>query len=287
MLKWDLAGTYLTICQPTQMKVSIPLYNRILNVVKSLSKHLKFDKFQNKLGRKLAVKINQVISLAIFKHRNGIATKKSLYETFSLKKVCSYKTLVTSLNRWAKIAAITLFFFLKINRQNSYLIKHIDFTDLPVCFFKNANSHKTMKGMTEFGKSAKGTYFGFKLHLISDLKHKILALKFTSANVHDTKVVVPFSKDLEGIFVADAGYISRKLQREFYQENKQILFVKLKKNMRCLMTKWQEKLYKTRAVIELNFRSLKMFYGLVTILPRSIDGYFVNYIYTLLAYQII
>lgn len=269
------------------MKVIIPLYDRILNVVKFLSKQLKFDTYENKLGRKLALKINEVISLAIFKQRNGIATKKSLYETFNLKKTCSYKTLTISLNRWASLAAITLFFFLKINRKNSHLIKHVDATDIPVCLFKNANSHKTMKGLAAFGKSAKGTYFGLKLHLISDLKRRILAIKFTSANVNDREMVLPLSKDLWGIFIADAGYISKKLQREFYQENKRILFVKPRKNMRVLMTGWQDKLYKTRMAIELNFRSLKMFYGLLTSLPRSIDGYLANYIYSLLAYQII
>lgn len=269
------------------MKVSIPLYNRILDAVKSLSKHLKFDKFQNKSGRKLAITINETISLAIFKQKNGIVTKKSLFETFNLNKICSYKTLVISLNRWAKLAAITLFFFLKINRQNSHPIKHIDSTDIPVCLFKNANSHKTMKGLAGFGKSVKGTYFGFKLHLISDLRRKILALKFTSANVHDTKVVIKLSKDLQGIFAADAGYVSKKLQREFYQENKRILFAKPRKNMGVIITEWQDKLCKTRMTIELNFRSLKMFYGLLTSLPRSIDGYFANYIYALLAYQII
>jgi IS4 transposase len=57
--------------------------------------------------------------------------------------------------------------------------------------------------------------------------------------------------------------------------------------MGILMTDWQDKLYKTRAVIELNFRSLKMFYGMLTSLPRSIDGYLANYIFALLAYQIV
>src|SRR3989344_1523718 len=100
------------------MKVIIPLYNRIRDVVKSLSKQLKFDKFENKLGRKLALKIDEVISLAIFKQRNGKDTKKSLYETFNLQKRCSYKTLVVSLNRWAKLAMFMLAMMLKINREN-------------------------------------------------------------------------------------------------------------------------------------------------------------------------
>ncbi len=271
----------------TIMKVLIPLYNRILKIVNGLSKQLKLDEYENKKGRKLALKINQIISLALFKQKSGMVTKKSLYEVFDLEKICSYKTLVVSINRWAKLATKILLIFLKINRQNSHIIKHIDSTDIPVCLFKNANNHKTMKGLAKFGKSAKGTYFGFKLHLISDLKRQILSLKFTSGNVHDIKVVIPLSKDLEGIFAADAGYISKKLQEEFYQENKRILFVKPRKNMKVLVTEWQNNLYKTRMLIELNFKSLKMFYGLITSLPRSIEGYFANYIYSLLAYQVI
>ena len=80
------------ITSHTTMKVSIPLYNDILKVVSFFSKQLKFDKFQNKLGRKLALTINEVISLALFKQKNNIATKKSLHNIFNLKKVCSYKT---------------------------------------------------------------------------------------------------------------------------------------------------------------------------------------------------
>ncbi|HLD70773.1 MAG TPA: transposase [Negativicutes bacterium] len=271
----------------TTVKVVIPLYNEILNVVSFFSKQLKFDTYENKLGRKLALKINEVIALAIFKQRNGKDTKKSLYETFHLKKKCSYKTLVVSLNRWAKLAATILFLIMKMNRKSSHIVKHIDSTDIPVCLFKNANAHGTMKGLAGFNRNAKGMYFGLKLHLCSDLKRKMLSLKFTSANVHDTKIVLPLCKDLEGIFVADAAYISKKLSQEFYQENKRILFAKPRVNMAKLMTEFQEKLYKTRMVIELNFRSLKMFYGLITSLPRSVDGYIANYIYSLLSYQII
>lgn len=282
-----LVGGPITSLQPTTMKVSIPLYNEILDVVSFFSKQLKFDNYENKIGRKSALKINEVISLAIFKQRNGKDTKKSLYETFNLKKKCSYKTLVVSLNRWAKLAAAVLFLIIKINRKNSQLVKHIDSTDIPVCLFKNANAHKTMKGLAGFNRSSKGTYLGLKLHLCTDLKRKILSIKFTSANIHDTKMVIPLCKDLEGIFVADAGYISKKLSQEFYQENKRILFAKPRANMAKLMTLFQEELYKTRMLIELNFRSLKMFYGLVTSLPRSVDGYISNYIYSLLSYQII
>jgi hypothetical protein len=45
-------------------------------------------------------------------------------------------------------------------------------------------------------------------------------------NTDDRKVVIKLSKDLIGLFIADAGYISKKLSREFYQEYKRILLTK-------------------------------------------------------------
>ena len=98
-------------------------------------------------------------------------------------------------------------------------------------------------------------------------------------------MIIPLSEDLEGLFIADTGYVSEKLRKEFYQKNKRMLIVKPYKNMKKLMTKFQEMVYKTRMLIEINFRNLKLFYGLITNLPRSIEGYLANYIYSLLAYE--
>ncbi|MFZ2970821.1 MAG: transposase [Minisyncoccia bacterium] len=201
-------------------------------------------------------------------------TKKAVYETLDLK--CSYKTLAVSLNRWYHLGIIILILIMKINRNFQHIIKHLNSTDIPVCLFKNANSHKTMKGLASFGRSSKGTYFGLKMHIIVDYRRQLLAITFTSANVDDRKVVIRLSKDLMGLFIADAGYISKKLSGEFYIEHKRILLAKPKKNMKKIMTKFEELLYQTRMLIELNFRSMKMFYNLITSMPRSIDGYFAN-----------
>ncbi|MFH1402159.1 MAG: transposase, partial [Patescibacteria group bacterium] len=92
------------------------------------------------------------------------------------------------------------------------------------------------------------------------------------------------NKNLDGIIIADAGYISQKPEREFFIENRRIMFAKPKKNMKKLATEMHRKLYNTRMLIELNFRNLKMFYGWLTSLPRSIAGYFSNYIYSILTF---
>lgn len=265
------------------MNVSIPLYNGIREVVKFFSNKLNLSKYENKIGRKTKLKIEEVISLAIYKNSGGANTKKFLWKTFNLKKLCTYKTLVVSLNRCAPIAMKILFLIMQMNKNDQHLIKHIDSSEIPVCLFKNAHSHKTMKGLTSFNRGAKGIYFGLKIHLISDVKRKILAVRITTADVNDREYVIPLAEGLEGIFIADAGYVSGKLQQEFYQEGKRILLVKPRKNMRKIMTKFQERLYQTRMLIELSFRNLKMFYGLVTSLPRSVSGYFANYVYALLS----
>ncbi len=255
------------------MITQIKLYDNIKRIVSFFSNKLNFDKFKNKLGRKLALSIEEITSIALFKQKNGMPTKKAVYET-----------LVVNMNRWYHLGIIILPLLMKINRKNQHIIKHIDSTDIPVCSFKNANSHKTMKGLARFGRNSKGIYFGLKLHIITDLKRQLLSVKFTSGNIDDRKAVIKLSKDLIGLFIADAGYVSKKLSKEFYQEHKRILIARPRKK---IMTKFQEMLYQTRMLIELNFRNLKMFYNLITSMPRSIDGYFANYIYSLLAYQII
>jgi hypothetical protein len=266
------------------VKTYIARYETIKQRVEMFSKTMRFDAYQNQTGRKLALSISEVIALAVFKQVSGIPTKKAVYEMF--KPACSYKTLVVNLNRWSILALYCLALLINRNRQRQYLVKHIDATDIPVCLFKNANAHKTMRGIASFGHTTQGTFFGLKLHLVSDLNRNVLALQFTTANVDDRDVVEPLTKGLMGIFVADAGYVSKKLEQRFRKNNGRMIYIQPRKNMKKLVTKLQHLLMKTRSLIELNFRNLKMFYGLISSLPRSVDGYMANYTYSLLAYLI-
>lgn len=260
---------------------SIQIFNKLRQTVKWFYSQLKLNKFEKTKGRKLAIPIIDSISLALFKQRQNILTKKSVFEIFKPK--CSYKTLVVNLNRFAQLALIILLALLKINHKQASLVKHTDSTDLPVCLPKNARRHRIMEFFSSWGKTGKGWFYGLKLHLTTDLNRKLLSFKFSSGNVHDSQVFLELNKNLEGIFVADAGYCSKKLNKEFYQEGKRILFAKPKKNMKKLITDFQFHLYNTRMLIEVSIRNLKMFHGLITSLPRSANGYLANYIYSLLS----
>jgi len=92
------------------------------------------------------------------------------------------------------------------------------------------------------------------------------------------------NRELMGIFIADAGYTGEKLAREFHIEKKRWLLARPRKNMKKLMSEVDNLLYATRMIVEGNFRSLKMTYGLLTSLPRSVGGYLAHYLYALTAY---
>ncbi len=263
------------------MKTSIKVFDGILAKVQFFSKQLNL-KISKSTGRPLAIKPEEVIALSLFKQAQGIETKKSLWEIFAPK--CSYKTLVVNMNRLMLYALLILKSILRWNQQGAHLVKHTDSTDIPVCLAKNGRRHRTMRDVATWAHGPKGWYFGLKMSITTDLKRSLLAIRFGSGNSNDRETFKKMNKNLMGIFVADAGYISKDLEREFFIENKRILFAKPRANMKKLATAFQTRLYDTRMLIELNFRNLKMFYGLETSLPRSIDGYLGNYIYSLLAY---
>jgi hypothetical protein len=263
------------------MNTTIQLHSNILSEVKFFSKQLHL-KLRKSTGRKLAISGEETIALAIFKQTVGIPTKKAIWKIFNPKE--SYKTLCIQMNRFATDALLVLNAILKWNQKNSHTVKHTDSTDVPVCLNKNANHNKTMQGLSSWGHSGKGSYYGLKMSLTSDLNRNVLAISFASAKSDDRKSFKKMNKDINGIFVADAGYISKDLEKDFYIENKRILFIKPRGNMKKIITSFQYHLYNTRMLIELNFRNLKMLYAFITSLPRSIDGYLANYIYSILAY---
>ena len=264
------------------MLTQVTLYNHLKKKVKFFINKLSLNNYVNQIGRKLALSLADILSLALYRHQGQILTKKKLWQTF--EPDCAYKTLVVNINRFWQLALMILVLILKHSRQDCHLIKHIDSTDIPVCANRKAAVHQVMKTFASWGKTGKGYFYGLKLHLIADLEGRLLAVKFTTGETDDRATVIDLSKGLAGIFIGDAGYVSQDLAKRFYQEGRRYLLAKPRSNMRKLATRLDVFLHNTRMRIEINFKCLKQFYGLVTSLPRSIDGYLGNYAYAILAY---
>lgn len=264
------------------MNTSIKVYHNLKQKVSFLYQQLNLKQFELTTGRPLLIPIIDIITLGLFRTRQNIKSKKSLAEIFNLER--HYKTLVVNLNRFSQLIAEILLMLLNINRQNAHWLKYTDSTDIPVCLNKHGSRHQTMRALAAWGKTGKGWFYGLKLHLTSDFRRRVLALTFTSGNVADAKILLKLNQGLSGLFVADAGYAGDKTARAFYQEHRRMLLAKPQKSMRKLMTVIQARLYNTRMMVEWNFRCLKMTYGFLTSLPRSVNGYLSHYLYALTAF---
>jgi len=266
------------------IKTTIKIYNTLRNVVTKVYHILNLNKYETLKGRKELIPNIDAISLSIFKQAQGIATKKSVFEIVAPK--CSYKTFVVSINRCMEMLQKIVGFLAISNRMRSHIIKHVDSTDLPVCSNRKIKNHKTMKLFASRSKSSKGWFYGLKLHLSVDLEGKIVALNFTTGTTSEREILKKMNKDVRGIFVADAGYVSDKLGKEFYIENERILYTCTRTNMKKIATFPDIELLKTRMRIEDHFGNLKQFHNLTSTVCRSARGYLTNYISSVLSYMI-
>jgi hypothetical protein len=266
------------------LQTTIQVYNTLRNKVTEIYHKLHLQKHENVKGRKLSIHPIDAVTLALFKQSHGIATKKSLFEIVAPN--CSYKTLVVSINRNLSHFQKIIMLLILRNRNNCHIVKHTDATDLPVCSIRKAKSHKTMKALASWSKSSKGWFYGLKLHLSVDLAGRIVGVYFTTGAGSDRGTFKIMNKDLRGVFVADAGYLSSELEREFFIENERQLLTCTRTNMKKVATFDDIELLKTRMQIEDNFGNLKQFHNLVSTVCRSVQGYLANYLSSLLAYMI-
>ena len=71
------------------MLTQVILYNQLKEKVDFFVKKLSFNKFVNKTGRKLALSLTNILSLALFKHLSQITTKKKLWKLMELKDLAT------------------------------------------------------------------------------------------------------------------------------------------------------------------------------------------------------
>lgn len=266
------------------LQTGITIYRALREIVIKVYHILKLHKHETLKGRKEIIHPVDALTLALFKQAQGIATKKSLFEIIAPR--CSYKTLVVSINRTLELLKKVISFIAVSNRLRCHIVKHTDSTDLPVCSIRKARRHKTMREFATWSKSSKGWFYGLKLHLTTDYGGKIVGLHFTTGNTSDRDILKVMNKDLRGIFIADAGYLSAQLERDFFIERERILLTCTRSNMKKVATSDDIALLNTRMRIEDNFGNLKQFKNLVSTVCRSVRGYLVNYLSSVLAYMI-
>jgi len=267
------------------MNTFLTIYRTLKAMLTQIFNSLKLKEREHPKGRKPILTNIEAATCAILKQKQNIATKKSLWEI--LEPPLSYQKFVDALNRVAPYLARIITALLSLAQKNPHLVKFTDATDIPVCLPKNATHHKTMRGLATWSKTGKGSFFGLKLHLSADLEGRVLALRFTPGNADDRAIFKKMNAKLNGLFIADAAYVSKELERDFFIEGERLLITATRKNMKKVTTTMHIALLNLRMRVEIHFRMLKTCYGLVTSFPRSIDGYLTHYLSSICAYLVV
>lgn len=164
-------------------------------------------------------------------------------------------------------------------------LRFVDSTMLPVCKLVRADRHKVARGVAAFGKNWQGWHYGFKLHAAIDQNGRLAALYFTSANESDVLQLKKLVNRQTKVVVGDASYTAKVTRRHLWRDFGCTVISPPRPKQIWLMARWQHLLLAMRPKIEATFGKLKANRFLVTSFPRSVQGYALHYLRTLLGYQ--
>lgn len=232
--------------------------------------------------------LSEMLTILLLYHQSPCKNFKFFYVSYLQLYQAEFPKLV-SYNRFIQLKPRTLIYLVVFvqwfcDQSEKTGISYIDSSSLAVCHNKRISRNKVFKGVAELGKTTKGWFFGFKVHLVTNEKGHLHAAKFTRGNVDDRVPVPSLVKDLIGLLFGDKGYIKKELFEALYAKGLKLV-TGIKKTMKNKLTPWMEKvLLRKRTVIESIFHILKNFFELEHTRHRSVTNTFVHLISTLLAY---
>src|SRR3954447_14704676 len=234
-------------------------------------------------GPEPGLSTSEIITLLLVLHSSGFKHLKSFYHGFAEPLLRGYFPGMPCYEHFVtlqKSVFVPLVVFLVSHLGTG--LYYIDSTALPVCDNHRLSRHKVFADLAQRGKM--GWFFGFKLHLVFNNRHEIVALKLTPGN--DTTPVPALTRDLTGKLFGDKGYIGRKLAKDLLRRGL-TLFTRVRRNMKSLPMSLQDKaLLNARNMAETIIGHIKEFSSLNLSKHRSAINAFVHIIAAITAYQI-
>jgi len=258
---------------------------------KEFDKNLLTDGF-GKRNRIISLNLSEIMTICIYYHSTGYKTFKDYYEKHVKIYMTSEFHNLVSYNRMLELrkkAFLPLVIFLQLKGLNACSgVSYIDSFSLNVSHNRRIYSHKVFKGLAQRGKTSVGWFYGFKVHIIINHRGEITSFYITPGNVSDNneKVLIKLTKNLFGKLFGDRGYIvNQKLFEKLYI-NGIHLVTKIRKNMKNILMPLSDKLgLRKRGTIESVGGILKEGLSLEHSRHRSVLGFFIHVISTLIAYQ--
>ena len=219
-------------------------------------------------GRPSRLSAAEVLTLALF--RFWTVQGKLIAAGFcqEFPRLPCYETFLRQINHHGPLGLLLLIVLL--GQQEGSGTYALDATAIPVS--QHGRRAKVLRPWAAWGRGSDGHwFFGFKLHAVCDQRGQLVKLRISPANVADITQAEALLRQLRGLVVADAAYISAKLREKLWELGL-LLLTPLRKNMKGLASLEQMERLNGRSIIETVFSVLKDRLGLVTSLPRSLDG---------------
>lgn len=231
---------------------------------------------------------SEIVTIILMFQQSPCKNFKYFYNSYlqlykpEFPKMPTYERFVALMPRVLYLLVILLCCILRRDSKVAY----IDSTSLNVCHPKRITRNKVFKGLATIGKTTKGWFFGFKLHIIIDDKGNLMSAKVTKGNVDDRSVVPQMTADMHGFLFADKGYISRELFLRLLARGLKLI-TGIKHNMKNILMTFEEKiLLRKRSLVETVFDYLKNKLMLEHSRHRSFVNMLVHIVSTLIVYQI-
>lgn len=163
-------------------------------------------------------------------------------------------------------------------------IGFVDSTSIIVCHNKRTSSHKVFKHQARLGKTTKGWFYGFKLHLICNSRGELCACRITPGNCDDRKPLKTLTKNMFGKLFGDKGYIDQKLADTLLKRGLKLI-TGIRKSMKNKFMPLIDKiLLRKRSLIESTNNQLKNVFHLEHTRHRSAINGLANMIAACIAY---
>jgi transposase len=240
--------------------------NFITEIKKKLIEKVSFQQVDQKHPplKKGKLSVSELITLGIFRNFTGHSNWKSFYlhivnyHQKDFLKIPNYQNFVKGVNKVTILGKKILDFFLSFFhfKTDEKSLKITDSTRLKVCENKRIFNHKVAQGFAKRGKSSLGWFYGFKLHIICNEKMEILRANLTSGNTDDRQGLRNIWNNVFGMILADAGYVGKKVFQEAWEKGIH-LFTCVRANMKKMMSKADQELFRKRNLVETVFSVLK------------------------------
>ena len=273
------------------------MYNQIYSIVDNFVKAAWNDKnfslllknWNGKRGPRRRLTVTQVISLNLLRFSMHIKDLKAFHrivkEVDFIANMPNYENFLKASNKAFPIMALFMQLLLLQNRlENDSGVHFIDSTPVSTCLNRRIFSHKVTKCFASRGKSTKGWFFGFKLHGVCSEKGLLEAVIFTSGNVNDSRMVEQVTRNLNGSFFCDAGYLKKEEELARLSKSGRFIYAAARRNMNRIMTGKQWEHLRKRNMIESDWGAIKQNYFLEYHQARGMNGLFRHYVCCISAY---